>query len=100
MNKLDLLEKMVGIYGQSTVAKTIGYSPSAVNQALHGKYKGRVDALLQCVNDTYGVGTVVCPVMGEISIQRCADERKKPFAASSPQRVRLFIMCRKCMIPK
>lgn len=100
MNKQALLEKMVATYGQAAVARAIGYSPSAVNQAVRGRYKGNLDNLLQRVVEVYGTGTVACPVMGEITIQRCAAERRKPFAATSPQRVRLFRACSGCVAHK
>jgi hypothetical protein len=96
MGTLELLKKAVAAHGQSAVARAIGYSCSAVNQAVHGKYRGSLQKLLQRVAEVYGTGTVACPVMGEISIQRCAAERKKPFAATSPQRVRLYHACRRC----
>jgi hypothetical protein len=96
MNKPALLHKMVATYGQAAVARAIGYSTSAVNQTIHGKYKGNQDNLLRRVVEVYGTGTVMCPVMGEITIKRCAAERRKPFAATSPQRVRLHQACSRC----
>lgn len=92
-----LLQRMVGEQGQAEVARRIGYSTSAVNQALHGKYAGSLDNLLQAVDDVYGSGTVNCPIMGSISRQQCAAERRKPFAATNPQRVRLYRACRDCL---
>lgn len=95
---LELLEKSVKAHGQSEVGRRIGYSASAVNQALHGKYKGSLENLLQRVVEVFGTGSVTCPVMGRITIQQCAAERKKPFAASNPQRVRLYRACRDCAV--
>jgi hypothetical protein len=96
MNRLALLKKAVVDHGQAAVARATGYSDSAVSQAMHGKYRGSLDNLLARVEEVYGSSTVLCPVMGEISIQRCAAEKRKPFAATSPQRVRLFQACRDC----
>lgn len=95
-DRMALLRNAVNEHGQAAVARALKYSASAVNQALHGKYRGSLDNLLQRVTEVYGSGTVKCPVMGSISIQRCAAERRKPFAASSPQRVRLYMACRHC----
>jgi len=92
-----LLRQAVASEGQAAVARQLGYSPSAVNQALKGTYRGSLDNLLQRVAETYGNGTVDCPVMGEISLKRCALERRKPFSVSSPQRVKLYVACRRCM---
>lgn len=96
MSDRCLLNKMVAAHGQAEVARRIGYSGSAVNQALHGKYAGSLENLLKAVEEVYGTGTVACPVMGRISIQQCAAERRKPFGASNPQRVRLWRLCREC----
>ncbi|MBI4928160.1 MAG: helix-turn-helix transcriptional regulator [Anaerolineae bacterium] len=96
MKYMDLLRQAVASQGQAAVARAIGYSDSAVSQALSGKYRGSLENLLCRVNEVYGSDTVQCPVMGPITIQRCAAERRKPFAASSPQRVKLFNACRHC----
>ena len=96
MDRMRLLIEAARAHGQAAVARATGYSYSAVSQALSGKYRGSIDRLLQRVMEVYGKGTVQCPVMGEISIQRCAAEKRKPFAASSPQRVRLYKACRHC----
>jgi transcriptional regulator with XRE-family HTH domain len=96
MDRMRLLEKAVAEKGQSAVARALGYSVSAINQVLHGKYRGSKDNVLQRVAEVFGTGKVICPVMGAIGLSRCAAERAKPFAATSPQRVRLFIACRTC----
>ena len=98
IDHMTLLRKAVAQYGQATVARALGYSVSAVNQVLRGKYKGGLGNVLARVNEVYGTGTIKCPVMGTITIQRCAAERRKPFAITSPQRVRLFKACRTCMV--
>jgi transcriptional regulator with XRE-family HTH domain len=93
---MTLLRKMVATYGQAEVARLIGYSPSAISQALKGSYGAGLDRILMRVAEVFGDGTVRCPIMGEIPLKRCAEERKKPFGVSSPQRVRLWLACRKC----
>jgi hypothetical protein len=96
MDRMSLLEKAVAEKGQSAVARALGYSVSAINQVLHGKYRGSKDNVLQRVAEIYGTGKVRCPVMGPIHLSRCAAERAKPFAATSPQRVKLFFTCGRC----
>jgi hypothetical protein len=96
MDAMALLQTAAKTHGQAHVARAIGYSTSAVNQALSGKYRGRLDRLMQRVTDVYGAGTIDCPVMGAISRQRCAAERKKPCAPTSPQRVKLYRACKLC----
>lgn len=98
MEPIQLLENAVEARGQSAVAREIGYSASAVCQALRGTYGGSLANLLRRVAETYGTGTVSCPVLGEIPIRRCARERRinRNFGASSPQRVRLWRACSSC----
>lgn len=95
-DRMNLLKKAIASDGQAVVARRIGYSVSAVNQAMHGKYAGSMDNLLKRVAEIYGNGTVRCPIMGEISLQQCAGERRKEFAATNPQRVKLHIACKQC----
>ena len=91
-----LLEQAVDEHSQAEVARVLGYSASAVNQVLHGRYNGDPSALLARVYEVYGGATVACPVLGEIPLSRCAEERKKPFSMASGMRVRLFRACRSC----
>ena len=93
---MTLLKQAVAQSGQSAVARSLGYSAAVVNQVIHGKYRGRIENVLSRVSEVYGTGTVDCPVMGKITLRRCAAERKKPFAATSPQRVRLYQACKSC----
>ncbi|MDL2320745.1 helix-turn-helix domain-containing protein [Desulfosarcina sp. OttesenSCG-928-B08] len=93
---MELLKAKVAELGQAPVARKLGYSPSAINQVLKGTYGGGLENLMRRVAETFGDQTVFCPVMGEIPLQRCAEERKKPFSATSPQRVRLFQACQDC----
>jgi transcriptional regulator with XRE-family HTH domain len=95
-NRLELLRRMVAETSQARVAREIGMSPAAINQAVQGKYQGDVEKLLTRVAERYGAETTVCPVLGEITLGRCADERKRPFAASSPLRVRIYRACKQC----
>ncbi len=93
---MALLKGAVSDKGQAAVARELDYSPSAVSQALRGIYGGSLDNFMERVAETYGNGTIICPVMGEIGLRRCAEERKKPFGATSPQRVKLWRACREC----
>lgn len=94
---LLMLENAVAEEGsQAAVAKKIHYSAAAVSQALSGKYAGDLASLLAKVEEVYGSRLVSCPVLGEIAITRCAIQRRTPFSASNPVRVRLFKACRAC----
>lgn len=97
-DRMKLFRDAVARDGQGAVARAIGYSVSAVNQALHGKYAGSLDRLLERVAETYSNGQVDCPVMGRVSLRRCAQERRKSFGATSPQRVKLSVTCPQCTV--
>lgn len=92
----ELLLSAVKAKGQASVARELGYSPTAICLVLKGKYGAGSDKIHARVAEVYGVLTLDCPVLGEIPINRCADERRTPFSASSPQRVAIFRACREC----
>ncbi|WP_035056264.1 hypothetical protein [Desulfuromonas sp. TF] len=101
---LTLLRKKVAEFndergqgGQSRVAAELGYSSGAISQVLSGKYQGDVSNILAKVEEVYGGQFVDCPGLGlEIPLGKCAEWRRKPFAATNPQRVRMFKACKKC----
>ncbi len=99
IDRMRLLRDKCAELGQAEVARRIGYSPSAVNQVLKGKYgenNCRADVLLHKVEDVLGSSTVVCPVLGEIPACKCSENRKREFAATNPMRIRLYRACREC----
>ena len=80
---------------QSAVARRIGYSPSVVSQVLRRQYdKGDLLAVEGTVRGALMNATVICPVLDEISLDRCLQEQGMPFAATSPFRTRLYRACR------
>ncbi len=95
-DRMQLLREKCAEFGQAEVARRLGYSPSAINQALKGAYQGSLDNLLTRVEEIFGTSTVICPVLGEISLRKCSENRKRPFAATNPLRVQLYRQCKKC----
>ena len=83
---------------QAAVAKRLRYSPSAVNQALKGAYKGDLTNLLTRVEEVYGSTFVSCPHRGgeQITLGKCATNRALPFLTINPSRVELWTACREC----
>ncbi len=96
-DRLFLLTQAVRERGQAQVARETEYSDAAICQVLKGTYKGDSTRILQRVAEVYGAEKVLCPVLGEIALGRCAEEKKRPFSAGSPQRVRLWKACRGCV---
>jgi transcriptional regulator with XRE-family HTH domain len=95
-DRMELLKNKCRELGQAEVARRIGKSDSAISQVLSGKYKGDPAIILQLVEEVFGGTIVQCPVLGPITLGRCAQERKKPFAATNPVRIRLYKACREC----
>lgn len=93
----ETLLRAVAQHGQAAVARAIGRSPSAVNQVLHGTYQGSPDAILEAVAEAYGNERVACPVLGDIPLVQCNDERRRTeFRPTSEIRVRLWEACKAC----
>lgn len=92
---MKLLQARVAEQGQAAIARQLGISASALNQLLHGNYKAAPDAILQRVREVFGSEIVACPVLGDIPLGRCSEERKHPMLVNSIK-VRLFRACQKC----
>ena len=85
---------------QSEVAKQIGYSGSAISQAISNKYGntngGRIDLMEKAVRGAFMGGVVKCPVLGTLEINRCLTHQRAKFSATNPTRVRLKKACQTC----
>ena len=84
---------------QGAVARELGRSSAAINQALGRSYKGRLDRLESRVRGQYMKATVACPVLGEISTLDCTDNQarvRSSFRATNPLRVALRMTCPTC----
>lgn len=92
----QLLKDKVKERTQAQVARDLGYSASAVNQVLHGKYKGDTEAFYRAVLEVFGGTIVTCPVLGQIPLKDCAQNQRKPFGGQNSQAVRLYKTCRDC----
>lgn len=95
-DRMALLKQKCAEMGQSAVSRALGYSATAVSRALSGTYNASSTALLRRVEEIYGATMVFCHVLGEIPLARCAENRRKPFSAMNPIRVRLHRECKEC----
>lgn len=91
-----LLQQMVEKLGLQEVSKQIGYTKGAVCHVLKGSYKGNPGRILKATEEKFSQQTVECPVMGEIPLSRCVENRNLPFSSANPIRVILARMCPKC----
>lgn len=98
---LQLFKSKVAANGTAQVARDIGYSTTAVSQVANDKYSGDPAKILARVEEVYGGSFVQCPGLGEqLSLAKCADWRRKPFAGTNPLRVRMFQACKVCEVRK
>ncbi|MBU0665377.1 MAG: helix-turn-helix domain-containing protein [Proteobacteria bacterium] len=81
---------------QSEIAKRIGCSPATISQINSEKYGGDPSIILSLFEEIYGNREVSCPILGTISITRCATNRRMKFSGSNPVRVRLCKACPSC----
>lgn len=79
---------------QVTVSRRLGYSASVVSSVLKGSYRGDLGAVERAVRGALMAATVVCPILGELAMDVCAREQRKPFTATNALRVRLWRACR------
>ncbi|MGF1727181.1 hypothetical protein [Photobacterium nomapromontoriensis] len=79
---------------QRIVATELGVSATQVNQVLKGNYKGDLARICKLVEGRYMNQVVICPVLGELSVDKCQCHQEREFAATNPQRVMLYKVCR------
>lgn len=94
---LAALERAVAhLKTQSAVAEALNVSPSLINQALKGKYRGDIESLEQRIRGVLLNVTVTCPVLGELSTKDCLDQQRRKIAFTNPLRVLLARACKTC----
>lgn len=81
---------------QATAATKIGYSATVVNQVLKGTYKGDLQSVQRAVEGAFMGATVECPVIGELSRERCIEYQRAAFRTTNPMRVALSRACPTC----
>lgn len=93
---LRMLREQAKFKSQSAMADELGISTSAVNQAVHDKYRGNVERLCARVRGLWGGDTCSCPVLGLINTKVCLDQQSRGVVYSNPMRVALAKACRTC----
>ena len=95
---IQLMREECARTSQADVARRIGYSSGTVSAVLAGKYPGNLDRVKARFEDVYMGATVDCPVIGELSRDRCWEyqQRRHRPVATNPLRVQLAKACRTC----
>jgi hypothetical protein len=75
-------------------ARRIGYSGGLLTGVFGKKYNGDLVRVEAKVRGALMSATVVCPVVGEIGLDRCLNEQKMGNTGASSIRARLYRGCR------
>lgn len=79
---------------QRVLAERTQYSIAVISHVLNNSYKGDVAAVQKAVEGALMNRTVNCPAAGEIGMQQCQAEQRRPFMATNSLRVRMYRACR------
>ncbi|MGE4406078.1 helix-turn-helix domain-containing protein [Pseudomonas sp.] len=94
--QLKLLRTACAERSQADVARALGCSAGTVNMVLKGSYPNP-EKWLQRVEEVFGSTRIECPVFGcEITLGRCADERRRIPRYTNPVARLLTETCPKC----
>jgi hypothetical protein len=93
---VELLQSMIEKLGLAAVAEKIGYDKTTVCHVARRNYSGKPDRVLRAVEEKFSRQGVECPVLGDITLARCTEERGRPFIATNPTRTMLARTCPKC----
>jgi hypothetical protein len=101
--ELEILKQEVALKGPKQVALELGVSRPTVDLVVQDKYGANTTRIEERVRKIYGAnGRVLCPVIGEISPNRCADTWRKAkiigSKAGNPETLRLYRACLKCKV--
>lgn len=99
---LPLLERAIternderGCGGAARVAGELGCTDSLISQLRTLSYPSPQKWYRRIV-EKYGNETIDCPVVGEISLERCSRERERPWSSANPTRWALSQTCPVC----
>jgi hypothetical protein len=86
-----------GIGGAAKVAAELGCTPSLISQLVSRSYpSSAARKWSHNIIEKYGKETLHCPVLGEISLERCRVERERPYSLANPIRGELSRCCPGC----
>lgn len=100
---IEILRQEVALKGPKQVALELGIHRSTVDLVNQGKYPANTRRIEERIRKIYGAnGVVTCPVLGDISPNRCADTWRKAgkigSKAGNPETLRLYRACLKCRV--
>ncbi|MGS0980613.1 helix-turn-helix domain-containing protein [Burkholderia perseverans] len=95
LNWLDMLRTAVAASTRADVAKRLGYSRTAVSQALSGTYAGKTDRIATRVLEVFG--QVQCTHTGQlIELTVCVSYTTRRAPINNPLELSHWRTCRNC----
>ena len=86
-----------GIGGAVKVAVELETSESMISQLRGGTYpRSSSQKWYRRIVEKYGSETVICPVVGQISLERCGRETERPYSMVNPTRRAFSQTCPTC----
>lgn len=80
--------------GQKKAAAMIGYTAGLVSAVINAKYAGDMQGVEESVRGALMGLKVECPILGDIGRDRCLQEQREPFRATSAFRAQIYHACR------
>jgi len=95
MSWLELLEAAIAKDGLKAVAASLGYAPSSISLARHGRYIGSTERIAARVVEVYGQWE--CPFLARsLSASECQAFAHRSTPTSNPQALRHWAACQEC----
>lgn len=91
---VEALASAATAQGMRFVVKATGYAQPSLSLTISNNYGASLAGIEDKVRGALMGATVICPELGEINRNTCADWQKKPFAPTSSMRVRMHRACR------
>jgi len=82
--------------GQRRAGARTGYSAAVVNAVLANTYHADTARIEEAVSRAFGISRHDCPVLGPITLERCAEAAEAEYDGSNWLSVALFRACLSC----
>lgn len=90
-----ILKREIENSSQRRVADKLGYSMTAINLVVNGKYKGKTDKIAAKVMLAYT--NITCPFLEQIiTSQQCRDYAHGPAPTHNPAKMQHWRVCQSC----
>jgi hypothetical protein len=97
-NWKKVLMDQIAQRSQAAVARELSLSAATISMIVNGKYPAGSDRIERLVRGRYMGAKVFCPAAGfEMGLHQCTEFQGRPFAATNPLRVQMYVTCPTCV---